>query len=200
MPFAARVSLISRSVLISALVALLSPQSAGATPQTARPVLATATAQLGQRLFIDIVDNDETDAQRLFFPEAAYVQLKAISYPAGDYHNRLMANFRADFAAYHRLFVRASALRYVGTVYRADAEGWVPPGACYNNLGYWHEPGIRLVYKQNGVEKSFGVFSLISWLGVYYVVHLGPNLFFGDPGEIDAPALGPGVPAGPGSC
>jgi hypothetical protein len=40
---------------------------------------------------------------------------------------------------------------------------WVYPGACYNKIGYWHGPGARVVYREHGTERSFGIASLISW-------------------------------------
>ena len=52
-------------------------------------------------------------------------------------------------------------------------EIWVPPGACYNSIGYWHVPGARVVYERGGATRSFGIASLISWRGDWYLVHLG---------------------------
>ncbi len=84
----------------------------------------------------------------------------------------------------------------VPTAYAA----WVYPGACYNKIGYWHVPGARVVYREHGNERSFGIASLISWRGVWYVVHLGAVQRTAVTGIVDQPAAGPGVPGPPGGC
>jgi hypothetical protein len=50
------------------------------------------------------------------------------------------------------------------------------------------------------VVRSFGVASLISWRGLWYVVHLGPNPRPSDVGTVDQPAIGPGSPGPGGGC
>ncbi|MFZ0189616.1 MAG: hypothetical protein WAL72_22035 [Streptosporangiaceae bacterium] len=42
------------------------------------------------------------------------------------------------------------------------AAPWLDPGVCANSLGYWHVPGARVVYREHGQERSFGIASLIS--------------------------------------
>ena len=77
---------------------------------------------------------------------------------------------------------------------------WVYPGACHNKIGYWHVPGARVVYRVHGQERSFGIASLISWRGVWYVVHLGAVQRTVVTGIVYQPAAGPGVPGPPGGC
>jgi hypothetical protein len=77
---------------------------------------------------------------------------------------------------------------------------WIPPGSCENKIGYWHLPNIRMVYTVNGQQESFAVASLISWRGVWYVVHLGPNPRPSNVGTVDMPAFGPGTPGPAGGC
>ena len=38
---------------------------------------------------------------------------------------------------------------------------WIPEGACYNSIGYWHVPGSRVVYQQDGTTYSFAIASFI---------------------------------------
>ena len=106
-----------------------------------------------------------------FFPEAAYKQVKAIPYPAADWQDRLWYDFTLDVRAAHRLVGRGA--RLVRVIVPAADAAWVSPGACYNSVGYWHVPGARVVYREHGQERSFGIASLISWRGVWYVIHLG---------------------------
>ncbi len=77
---------------------------------------------------------------------------------------------------------------------------WVPPGACYNSVGYWHVGGARIVYKVRGQERSIGIASLISWRGRWYVVHFGAVLRPVVAGEVDEPSDGEGIPGPAGGC
>ncbi len=105
-------------------------------------------------------------------------------------------NFAADVHAAHRLLAEggAATLRYV-SVPREWA--WIAPGGCYNRVGYWHAPGSRLVYRQGGRIRSFGIYSLISWRGQWYVVHLG---LWDRPGTVLDPSSGMGTYGPPGGC
>ena len=77
---------------------------------------------------------------------------------------------------------------------------WVPPGVCYNSIGYYEVPNARVVYREDGRVRSFGIASMISWRGVWYVVHLGSVLRREDAGVVDAPASGPGTSEYSGTC
>ena len=50
-----------------------------------------------------IAGGPDRDARPAFFPQAAYVQLKSVGDPAGDWRDRLYADYRLDIAAAHRL-------------------------------------------------------------------------------------------------
>lgn len=150
-----------------------------------------------------IVTGSPDEAAGVFFPATAYVKMKTgeIADPSADYDNRLIAFYGLDILAYHAsLGSDASTARLVATSVEASDAAWIPPGACENLIGYWHLPGVRLVYSQNGVVRSFAVASLISWRSVWYVVHLGPNPRPANVGTVAAPALGPGTPGPPGGC
>jgi hypothetical protein len=147
-------------------------------------------------LWAGIVRDSPRAAISAFFPRAAYLQVKAISAAGSDYDSRLIANFGADVRAAHQLVSGGghATLLYV-SVPREWA--WIPPGGCYNKVGYWHAPGARLVYRQNGRIRSFGIYSLISWRGQWYVVHLG---VWNKPGTVADPAVGVGNYAPAGGC
>jgi hypothetical protein len=76
----------------------------------------------------------------------------------------------------------------------------VAPGTCYNRIGYYEVPNSRVLYRQGGVVRSFGIASMISWRGVWYVVHLGAVVRSGVSGTVDDPATGPGVSAPSSTC
>jgi hypothetical protein len=133
-----------------------------------------------------------------FFPEAAYEQVKAIAYPQADWQYRLWYDFTLDVAAVHALIGRDAKL--VQVIAPAEYAAWVYPGGCYNSAGYWHLPDARVVYRQGGQLRSFGIASLISWRGDWYVIHFGAVLRDGGYGEVDEPTDGPGIPGPPGGC
>ncbi len=173
---------------------------AGARPQTqVRPRTDTAAFRNAMAdLWLAVTTGNPGFGRPAFFPEAAYRQVKAIPYPDSDWQYRLWYDFTLDVRAAHRLVGRNAQL--VRVVVPASYELWVPPGACYNSVGYWHAPGPRVVYRVDGQERSFGIASLISWRGVWYVVHLGAVLRTAVTGIVDQPAAGPGVPGPPGGC
>jgi hypothetical protein len=151
-----------------------------------------------------IVDRSDSEAAPLFFPEQAYIAMKTneIPYPQSDYVGRLIAFYQLDLLAYHRALggSHASSATLLAVDGNAADAAWIPPGACENGIGYWHLPGVRFVYELHGVEKSFAIASLISWRGVWYVVHLGPNPRPENVGTVDQPANGAGVPGPAGGC
>jgi len=149
-------------------------------------------------LWLAVTTGNPRFARPGFFPVAAYEQVKAEPYPAADWQDRLWYDFVLDVRAAHRLLGSGATLDRV-VVPKAYA-AWVYPGACHNKIGYWHVPGARVVYRAHGKERSFGIASLISWRGVWYVVHLGAVNRTVVTGIVDQPAAGPGVPGPPGGC
>ncbi|GAA1961938.1 hypothetical protein GCM10009838_18340 [Catenulispora subtropica] len=127
-------------------------------------------------LWQGIVDDNPQEALPFFFPESAYQQVKAIANPSSDYQNRLIGFYNLDIHAAHRLLGSgAKDAKLVGVTVPAGQAQWILPGGEQNKLSYYRVYGARLTYTQGGKTKSFGLFSLISWRGEWYVVHLGPN-------------------------
>ncbi len=133
-----------------------------------------------------------------FFPEAAYEKVKAIAYPESDWQYRLWYDFTLDLAAVHHQVGQNA--KFVRVIVPNEYAAWVYPGNCYNSIGYWHMPGARVLYREDGQERSFGIASMISWRGDWYVIHFGAVLRSGDYGEVDDPTTGPGYPGPPGGC
>jgi hypothetical protein len=175
--------------------------SLAAPAQTQKPMLPGAVQQLGKLLFGEVLAGKTTPPSPLLFPYSAYVTLKVgqISRPDFDYAHRIMALFDLDLLAYHEALGRIPAT-YIGVIANANAERWIPAGDCENNLGYWHEPSVRILYTQGGVLKSFAIDSLISWQGRFYVIHLGPNPRARNIGTVDAFSIGRGAPGPSGGC
>ena len=181
----------------------LPPPADGRLPQTTtRPSTDTAVfrAEMGA-LWSAITLGRPSLADRAFFPEAAYLQVKALDDYAADYTYRLVAHFRLDVEAAHRFLGTAnSRVTLLGVLVPPGQTAWIPPGACYNRIGYWHLPGARLVYRDHHQERSIGIASMISWRGTWYVVHLGAVLPPQDQGTVDDPAVGVGPFDPTGGC
>jgi hypothetical protein len=152
-------------------------------------------------LWNGIVTDSSTAALPAFFPEAAYEQLKTINGAESDYVNRLVSDYSLDIDAAHHLFgISPSTAVLVGVDVPSQYGHWVPPGVCDNRLGYFEVANSRIVYDQDGVTRSLGIASLISWRGIWYVVHLGAILRSSDSGVVEDPEIGPGRSAPSSTC
>jgi hypothetical protein len=148
----------------------------GVLPQTDdRPSASGTTFTAGVDGLWEAIRQDDPQLGLPFFlPESAYVQVKAIGDPAGDYQNRLIANFEQDVHALHaQLGADAAGATFVGITVPDDQAVWVQPGEESNKLSYWRVYGSTIQYQVDGRAGSFPVTSLISWRGEWYVVHLG---------------------------
>ena len=173
---------------------------AGGLPQT-RAFPGTNSAAFHdamQDLWLAVTTGNPRLALPAFVPRAAYQKLKAIYDPGADWDDRLWYDFTLDLAAAHRA-VDPDA-RLVRVIVAGDDAAWVYPGVCANSIGYWHVSGARVVYREHGAERSFGIASLISWRGVWYVVHFGAVLRSAVTGIVDDPEAGPGVAGPAGGC
>lgn len=172
------------------------------SPTAARPAASTRLFRaLMASLWAGIVDDAAGPALAAFFPKGAYEQLKAIPGAGSDWKGRLVHDYRLDVEAAHGLLgADARRARLLGVHVEASYAHWVPPGVCANRIGYWEMPDARVVYTSAGAVRSFGIASMISWRGVWYVVHLGAILRSADIGLVDSPAAGRGSSAYSGTC
>ena len=175
----------------------------GAEPQTAA-FPSTQTPQFETEmsdLFQAVVANSAAIAEPAYFPESAYLQLKTINNATSDYVNRLEADFALDIGAAHALLGGdANTAKFVEGTAPSGFGHWVPPGVCDNRVGYFELPNARVVYQEDGQTRSFGIASMISWRGVWYVVHLGAILRSSDEGVVDAPSVGAGTSIPSSTC
>jgi hypothetical protein len=159
---------------------------------------STAFKNVIHDLWLAVTTGQPRYALPAFFPVTAYEQVKAIADPKSDWENRLWYEFTLDVAAAHDLL--GAHAKLIRVIVPTEYAAWVYPGGCYNSIGYWHLPGSRVVYEQGSQVRSFGIASLISWRGVWYVVHFGAVIRSGAGGEVDDPTAGTGVPGPPGGC
>jgi hypothetical protein len=141
-------------------------------PNPNDPMFQTGAQDLWQA----IVTGNPTTALPFFFPETAYLQVKAISNASADYQNRLIDWYRLDIGAAHALLgADASSATFLRVTVPTSHAVWIVPGVEYNKGSYYRVYGTRLYYQVGGRTRSIGIFSLISWRGEWYVVHLGPS-------------------------
>jgi hypothetical protein len=178
---------------------LVAPAGDGARPQTqVMPSTGTiAFRALVNDLWLSVTTGNPAYGLPAFFPEAAYRQVKAIADPEYDWRTRLWYDYTIDVAAAHQ--VVGGDAQFVRVIVPLQYALWVPVAVCYNNVGYWHVPGARVEYRKDGQLRSFGIASMISWRGVWYLIHFGGVKRDGA-GMVDRPADGEGVPGPPGGC
>jgi hypothetical protein len=177
--------------------------SPGSLPQTDQQPSSRSTLfkSLMASLWAGVVKDSVTTALPAFFPRGAYVQLKAIGSPGSDWRYRLVHDYAMDIAAAHRLLGSGASTAQFVTVKVVDSYShWVPSNACYNSVGYYEMPSARVVYREHGQIRSFGIASMISWRGEWYVVHMGAVLRSGEEGIVDEPSSGTGSSAYSGTC
>jgi len=194
--------LVISAAMLLVLVSAPSSFASSSSAQNVEPSFGPSLTIRVSHLFHAIATDSLTVGEPLFFPESAYVAMKTgrIPSPVRDFQDRLLAFFRLDLGAYHAALSAHGPATFVGVNANAADAAWIAPGVCENSIGYWHVPGVRLVYRVKGVVRSVAVDSLISWRGVWYVVHLGPNPRPANVGTVDAPSLGRGVAGPAGGC
>jgi hypothetical protein len=154
-----------------------------------------------QDLWTAVLSDRTAAGHPAFFPETAYAQLKAIGDAAADWQYRLYADYRLDIEAAHALLSAPyGSTHLIGVSVPGQYAHWVDPGVCENRVGYWEVPSARIVYREHGVVRSFGIASMISWRGHWYVIHLGYEGRLSIGGKVDAPSVGVGVSAPSSAC
>jgi len=151
-------------------------------------------------LWAAVRDDRPALALPAFFPADAYAQVKAIPDPREDWETRLVGELDLDVRAAHALLGPRSGARALTVSVPSAFAHWVPPGVCANRVGYYEVPNARVVYRVGGAVRSFGIASLISWRGLWFVVHLGAVVRQTSGGVVDAPGEGAGISAPSSTC
>jgi hypothetical protein len=150
-------------------------------------------------LWAGVVHDSTARAMSAFFPRAAYLKVKA-PHAGPDYKYRILNAFTRDIGAAHALLgAGASSARLIRVQVPQGFAHWVDPGGCDNQIGYWEVPSARVVYSEHGQVRSFGIASMISWRGVWYVIHLG-DVGGLVSGVVNSPSAGPGTSTDVATC
>jgi hypothetical protein len=181
----------------------LATTAPGSLPQTNAYPSGTSTQfkSLMAALWSGVMQNSLAAAMPAFFPKDAYLQLKSISNSSSDWTDRLVHDYGLDITAAHELLgPHAARARLIAVEVTSSYGHWIQPGVCDNRLGYYEMPNARVVYREDAQTRSFGIASMISWRGVWYVVHFGAILRASDTGMVDDAAVGRGISAYSGTC
>lgn len=124
-----------------------------------------------QRLLTALEKGAFADVKDLFFPEAAFLQLKAIARPA-DYYSQLVKWYEQDFTREQARFKGRGPL-----VFKAIKGGsckWKAPQTEANRIPYWSCYRRKIELTAAGQNESIEVRALINWGPQWYITHLGP--------------------------
>jgi len=147
----------------------------GALVQTTDRPTSTGTdvAAGGEALWNAIVDDKPDLAMPFFFPRSAYHQVKILRDPDKDWQSRLVDSYTQDIHALHQtLGTQVADAKLIGIEIPDGAARWINPHEEYNKIGYWRVYGSTLNYKIAGKTVRVPIYSLISWRGTWYIVHL----------------------------
>lgn len=124
-----------------------------------------------QRLLTALEKGAFADVKDLFFPEAAFLQLKAIAKPA-DYYSQLVKWYEQDFTREQARFKGRGPL-----IFKAIKGGsckWKAPQTEANRIPYWSCYRRKIELTAAGQSESIEVRALINWGPQWYITHLGP--------------------------
>ncbi|HET9238358.1 MAG TPA: hypothetical protein VFO10_13945 [Oligoflexus sp.] len=124
-----------------------------------------------QRLLTALEKGAFADVKDFFFPEAAFLQLKAIARPA-DYYSQLVKWYEQDFTREQARFKGRGPL-----VFKAIKGGsckWKAPQTEANRIPYWSCYRRKIELTAAGQNESIEVRALINWGPQWYITHLGP--------------------------
>jgi hypothetical protein len=124
-----------------------------------------------QRLLTALEKGSFAEVKDLFFPEAAFLELKAIAKPA-DYYSQLVKWYEQDFAREQARFKGRGPL-----VFKAMKGGsckWKAPQTEANRIPYWSCYRRKIELTAAGQSETLELRALINWGRQWYITHLGP--------------------------
>jgi hypothetical protein len=123
-----------------------------------------------QRLLSALEKGGFAEVKDLFFPEPAFLQLKAIAKPA-DYYSQLVKWYEQDFVREQARFKGRGPL-----VFKAMKGGsckWKAPQTEANRIPYWSCYRRKIELTAGGQSETLEVRALINWGRQWYITHLG---------------------------
>lgn len=124
-----------------------------------------------QRLLTALEKGTFADVKDLFFPEPAFLQLKAIAKPA-DYYSQLVKWYEQDFTREQARFKDRGPLVFKSI--KGGSCKWKAPQTEANRIPYWSCYRRKIELTAAGQNEIIEVRALINWGRQWYITHLGP--------------------------
>jgi hypothetical protein len=124
-----------------------------------------------QRLLTALEKGSFADVQDLFFPEPAFLQLKAIAKPA-DYYSQLVKWYEQDFAREQARLKGRGPLLFKAM--KGGSCKWKAPQTEANRIPYWSCYRRKIEFTAAGHDERLEIRALINWGRQWYITHLGP--------------------------
>ncbi|MCX6128305.1 MAG: hypothetical protein NTX25_04480 [Proteobacteria bacterium] len=109
--------------------------------------------------------------QELFFPQDAFLQLKAIAKPL-EYYQQLVRWYKKDLQKESERFKGQGHLDFVAI--KGGGCKWKAAGSEANKIPYWSCYKRRMEIQVGGKPASIQLHAMINWGGEWYLTHLGP--------------------------
>jgi len=126
---------------------------------------------MAQRLLTALEKGSFADVKDLFFPEPAFLQLKAIAKPA-DYYSQLVKWYEQDFAREQVRFKDRGPLLFKAM--KGGSCKWKAAATEANKIPYWSCYRRKIELTAAGQTETLEVRALINWGRKWYITHLGP--------------------------
>jgi hypothetical protein len=124
-----------------------------------------------QRLLTALEKGTFAEVKDLFFPEPAFLQLKAIAKPA-DYYGQLVKWYEQDFVREQARFKGRGPLLF--KTMKGGSCKWKAPGTEANRIPYWSCYRRKIELTAAGQNETLEIRALINWGRQWYITHLGP--------------------------
>ncbi len=135
-----------------------------------RPTIQAFDAR-AQRLVKALHEGSFDDVKDLFFPEPAFLQLKAIARP-GDYHRQLLTWFQNDFKREQDRLKNRGSIRFKAL--KGGSCKWKAVNTEANKIAYWSCYRKKIEVELGDKVEVIEVKALINWGPDWYITHLGP--------------------------
>ncbi len=124
-----------------------------------------------RRLLVAIGEGRFESVRDLFFPEPAFLQLKAIAKPL-DYYRQLTTWYQNDFKKEVERFKGRGPLQFKAL--RGGSCQWKAAQSEANKIPYWSCYKKKIDVQTVDNIETIEIRALINWGSEWYITHLGP--------------------------
>ncbi len=132
---------------------------------------ASGSFELVKRLLNAISTQSTANLEPLFFPRAAFIQLKDI--PRNEqYYDKLLQWFSDDIRKEYQKLKPGTSLVFEKFILGRCR--WKAVGTEYNKIPYWSCSRSQILATADGKQVKIQVVAMINWGKLWYPTHLGP--------------------------